>query len=202
VAINLVLTSGDVTLRIIRRRDASRIERIQMTNREWFRPWEATNPTGPLRIDFRGSIASLLQQLRARTALPFVVEYRGELVGQLNVSNILFGSVSSAFIGYWIDPNFAGKDITPKAVALAIDYVFQTVGLHRIEIDIRPENAPSLRVVQKLGLRYEGLKRGFIHISNAWRDHHVFAITKEEVPEGLLNRYLRGETPVTKYPFD
>lgn len=202
MAINLVLTSGDVTLRIIRRRDASRIERIQMTNREWFRPWEATNPTGPLRIDFRGSIASLLQQLRARTALPFVVEYRGELVGQLNVSNILFGSVSSAFIGYWIDPNFAGKDITPKAVALAIDYVFQTVGLHRIEIDIRPENAPSLRVVQKLGLRYEGLKRGFIHISNAWRDHHVFAITKEEVPEGLLNRYLRGETPVTKYPFD
>jgi ribosomal-protein-alanine N-acetyltransferase len=102
----------------------------------------------------------------------------------------LHGSASTAFIGYWISPKVAGRGITPVAVALATDYLFQTVHLHRVEIDIRPENVASLRVVEKLGLRFEGTKKAFIHINNAWRDHSVFAITRDEVPNGLLNRYL------------
>jgi ribosomal-protein-alanine N-acetyltransferase len=173
-------------------RDWKKIHAIQLQNRDWFRQWEATNPTGPMDFDFRAMVKHLLRQLADQSAIPMVIEYRGELVGQLNVSNILHGSVSGAFIGYWISPEYAGKGITPVSVALAIDYMFNVVGLHRIEIDIRPENAASLRVVEKLGLRYEGTKKGFIHINNAWRDHKVFAITFDEVPNGLLNRYIQN----------
>jgi ribosomal-protein-alanine N-acetyltransferase len=108
--------------------------------------------------------------------------------------------VSSAVIGYWVVPEVAGKGITPTAVALVSDYLFNVVGLHRIEIDIRPENSASLRVVQKLGFRYEGLKQRYIHINGAWRDHFVFALTHEEVPRGVLNRWLRGEVPKLVYP--
>jgi [ribosomal protein S5]-alanine N-acetyltransferase len=91
-------------------------------------------------------------------------------------------------IGYWIGKDFAGRNATPIAVALAIDHLFEQLGLHRVEIDIRPENAPSLRVVEKLGLRKEGLKERYIHIDGAWRDHLVFAITKEEVQGSMLGR--------------
>jgi ribosomal-protein-alanine N-acetyltransferase len=101
-------------------------------------------------------------------------------------------------IGYWIIPEVAGKGITPTAVALAMDYVFKVVGLHRVEIDIRPENEASVRVVEKLGLRHEGLKKNYIHINNAWRDHLVFALTADEVPDGVLNRWLRREVPKIK----
>jgi ribosomal-protein-alanine N-acetyltransferase len=118
------------------------------------------------------------------------------------VSNILHGSVATAFIGYWIDPEFAGLGIIPMAVALATDYAFNVVGLHRIEIDIRPENRASIQVVRKLGFRYEGTKLAFIHINNAWRDHYVFALTFEEVSNGLLNRFLKAETQPVQYPFD
>jgi len=190
VPFTFALTHDDVSLRLVRVRDWKKIEAIQLEHRDWFRKWEATNPTGTLYLDFKASIRGLLSQLGDESALPLVIEYRGELVGQLNVSNILHGSVSSAFIGYWISPKFAGLGIVPIAVALATDYMFNVVGLHRIEIDIRPENAASLRVVEKLGFRFEGTKKGFIHISNAWRDHSVFALTSEEVPKGLLNRYL------------
>lgn len=183
-------------------RDWKTIERIQLENRDWFRPWEATNPTGPLNLSFRASIRSLLRQFGEDTALPFVIEYRGQLVGQLNVSNIVHGSVENAYIGYWIDPNFAGLGIMPIAVALATDYAFNIVGLHRIELAIRLENHPSLQVVRKLRFRYEGTKLSFIHINNGWRDHHIFALTKEEVGEGLLNRYLSGQTGKTVFPFD
>lgn len=130
-----------------------------------------------------------------------MILYRGEIVGQLNVANIMHGSVSSCVMGYWVIPEVAGKGITPTAVALAMDYVFTSVGLHRVEIDIRPENGPSLRVVEKLGLRYEGLKEGYIHINNGWRDHYVFALRVEEVPDGVLNRFLRREVPKMTYSY-
>jgi ribosomal-protein-alanine N-acetyltransferase len=124
----------------------------------------------------------------------------GRVVGQLNVANILYGSVSSAVIGYWISPEVAGRGVTPTAVALATDYLFNIVGLHRVEIAIRPENAASLRVVEKLGFRYEGLKRGYIHINGGWRDHLIFALLADEVRGGVLNRWLKGEVPPVEYP--
>jgi ribosomal-protein-alanine N-acetyltransferase len=115
------------------------------------------------------------------------------MVGQLNVANILHGSVSSCVIGYWVIPEVAGKGITPTAVALVMDYVFNFVGLHRVEIDIRPDNKASIRVVEKLGLRLEGVKKNYIHINGDWRDHNVYALTAEEVPDGVLNRWLKTQ---------
>jgi ribosomal-protein-alanine N-acetyltransferase len=82
----------------------------------------------------------------------------------------------------------AGRGITPIAVALAIDYAFTQLRLHRIEICIRPENKASLRVVQKLGLRYEGRRERYIHIAGKWCDHESFAVTSDEVPRGMLDR--------------
>lgn len=191
------LADGEVVLRPIRMRDWKTIEAIQLSNRDWFRAWEATNPAAPMAVDFKASVRALIRQFEDQVTVPFVVEFEGRLVGQLNISNILYGSVCSAFIGYWIDPRFANRGITTTAVALAIDYCFQNLELHRVEIDIRPENKASLRVVQKLGLRHEGTKRGFIHINNAWRDHEVFAITHEEVPRGILSR-LNTPSEITK----
>ena len=89
----------------------------------------------------------------------------------------------------------AGRGITPTAVALATDYCFRAMRLHRMEICIRPENGPSLRVVEKLGFRYEGLRRRFIHIDGDWRDHFSFALVAEEVPEGVLRRWRDGRAP-------
>ncbi len=178
------------------------LEGLILGNREWLRPWEATNPHAPNNFDVRAQLRGLLRQLDDESGIPFVIEVNGILVGQLNVANILYGSVSSAVLGYWISPEVAGRNVTPKAVALATDYLFNVLDLHRVEIDIRPENKASLRVVEKLGFRYEGLKQRYIHINGDWRDHYIFAVTKEEVPEGLLNRWLRNKVPTLKYPWD
>ncbi|WP_294180714.1 GNAT family N-acetyltransferase [uncultured Schumannella sp.] len=189
------LREGEVTIRPIRVRDARALERELVTNRRWLRPWEATNPHGPLSFDTRAGIRSLLSNARAGSGLPFAVELGGEFVGQLNISGISYGSLSSATIGYWVAERTAGRGVTPTAVALATDHCFFGVGLHRMEICIRPENAASLRVVEKLGFRYEGLRRRFIHINGDWRDHFCFALTVEEVPQGVLRRWLDGKVP-------
>lgn len=189
------LRDGVTVLRPIRVRDARTLETELVNSRAWLRPWEATSPSAPLHWDTKGSIRSLLSAARAGTGLPFIIETEGRLAGQLNVSGMTYGSLGSATIGYWVGAGFAGRGLTPTSVALATDHVFFTVGLHRMEICIRPENTPSLRVVEKLGFRYEGLRRRYIHINGDWRDHFCFALTVEEVPQGVLQRWKAGRVP-------
>ena len=202
MALSFALTHGDVKLRIAKMRDSKSLEKLILGNRAWLRPWEATNPSGANSFDIKSQVRGLIRQMKEDQGLPFVIEYRGEVVGQLNVSNILYGSVGSAILGYWIAPEFAGKQITPTAVALASDYLLNIIGLHRVEIDIRPENTASLRIVEKLGLRFEGTKERYIHINGDWRDHFVFAVTAEEVPEGILNRWKQNRVPPRQYPWN
>ena len=132
----------------------------------------------------------LRSEARHGRMLPFVVTYDGDLVGQLTVGGVTYGSLCSAHIGYWVDQRVAGRGVMPTAVALAVDHCFTTLRLHRVEINVRPENTASLRVVEKLGFRDEGLRRGYLHIAGAWRDHRLFAITREEAPQGVLRRFV------------
>lgn len=166
---------------------------MRARNRDWLAPWEATPPRpdrgGSGGLGFGAMVRGLRRQARRGQTLPFVVTLDGALVGQVTVGGITWGSLCSAHIGYWVDSRVAGRGVMPTAVAMAIDHCFTTVGLHRVEINIRPENTASLRVVEKLGLRDEGLRVGLLHIAGAWRDHRSFALTAEEVPEGLLARW-------------
>ena len=189
------LREGSISLRPIRLRDARALERELLDNRAWLRQWEATSPHAPMVFDTRASIRSLQANARAGQGLAYILEYEGQLAGQLNVSGITYGSLSSATIGYWVAERFAGRNMTPTAVALATDYCFYQLGLHRMEICIRPENVPSLRVVEKLGFRYEGLRRRYIHINGEWRDHFCFALVVDELDTGVLRRWQEGDAP-------
>lgn len=188
------LTDGELTVRPIRMRDAKQLERELMFNRGWLRQWEATLPGTFNHFDTKASIRSLLTYARSGGGLPMVLEVQGAVVGQLNVSGITHGSLSSASIGYWVAERFAGCGLTPRAVALVTDYCFMVLGLHRVEICIRPENTASLRVVNKLGFRFEGRRDRYIHINGDWRDHDCFALCVDDMPEGVHARYTRGKT--------
>ena len=172
------------------------------------RTWDATAPPeadiGPR--SFSQMVRGLNRQARAGTSLPWAIAWDdgtfrlpfaspSPLIGQLTVSGITYGSARWAKIGYWIDKEQAGRGIVPASVALACDYCFGVLDLHRIEIDIRPENTNSLRVVEKLGFRQEGLRPAYLHIAGEWRDHRSFALHRDEVPEGMLVRLL-GDGPL------
>ena len=195
----VTLESGDLLLRPIRYRDRKEWTEVRSRNSEWLAPWEASNPLpGGGLPDYRQMVRSLKAQAAQATALPFVITARTPgvrepvIVGQLTVSSIVWGSAMMATLGYWVDKDRAGQGIAPTAVALVTDYCFQRLGLRRMEINIRPENGPSLRVVEKLGFRDEGYRPRFLHINGEWADHRSFALTSEEVPEGLLERWLQN----------
>jgi [ribosomal protein S5]-alanine N-acetyltransferase len=175
-----------VVLRPISQRDRDVWRRVRAANLVWLGRWDATAPSRSQAQprSFASMVRSMRREARAGRQLPFVVQYDGRFVGQLTVSNIVRGSAQYASIGYWIDETYAGRGITTRAVAMAIDHCFGPVGLHRLEATVRPENAPSLRVLAKLGFREEGMFRRYLDVDGAWRDHLCFAMTAEESPTG------------------
>jgi len=183
------LAEGPVRLRPLRRRDARAWRRVRAANVQWLGPWEASSPEPAPPRRYGEMLRELRRQARDGRALPFVIEHAGSFVGQLTVGGVMWGSLRSAHLGYWVDQKVAGRGVVPTAVALAVDHCLFSVGLHRIEVNVRPENTASLRVVAKLGFRDEGLRRAYLHIDGAWRDHRTFALTAEDVPEGLLARW-------------
>ena len=195
------LVEGDVGLRPIRLRDRSDWRAVRARNMQWLRPWDATSPAGTAELPptFGHMVRVLTAEARAGHLMPFVVIYQHRLAGQLTVGGITWGSLRSAHIGYWVDRDVAGRGIIPTAVAIASDHLF-AIGLHRVEINIRPENAASLRVVEKLGFRPEGLRPRYLHIDGGWRDHLTFALTAEEVGEGVLVRWRRSRAGADPRP--
>ena len=187
------LLDAPVTLRPVRVSDARTWREIRVRNASWLRPWEPTNPETPLHRSSIGPYVSMVRTMRREArqgqALPWVVTYGGAFAGQLTVGSITWGSSRSGTIGYWVDESFAGRGITPTALAMAVDHSFRVVGLHRLEASIRPENEASRRVVEKLGFREEGIRVRQLHINGQWRDHICYAITAEEVSAGMLSRW-------------
>jgi ribosomal-protein-alanine N-acetyltransferase len=193
------LTEGRVGLRPLRRNDRRRWIELRRNNTDWLAQWEATVPevSGEEPPSFFAMVRRLHREAREGHTMPLVITYDNEVVGQLTVGGIAWGSLRSCFIGYWIDRGHAGRGITPTAVAMVTDYMFERVRLHRVEINIRPENVASKRVVEKLGFREEGVRTRYLHIDGDWRDHISYVLTAEEVPDGVLRRWMASRSTTT-----
>jgi ribosomal-protein-alanine N-acetyltransferase len=184
------LQYGAVTLRPLRYRDARAWRAVRRRNAAWLQPWDATVPPGGTErpASFRSLVTRMQRNARQGHGMAFAIEVDGRFAGQVTVNNIVRGSAQFASVGYWLDRDVAGRGVMPTAVALVIDHCFRSAGLHRIEIAIRPENSNSLRVVEKLEIREIGYAPKYLHIDGDWRDHRIYAVTKEEVPDGMLAR--------------
>lgn len=196
---------GVLRLRPLVRSDEGVWSRMRSANRDWLQPWEATTPppcvgatslnshsenrnSDGLQVTFRQFLQTLNSQAKAGVLLPWAIELNGQIIGSLTVASITYGSLHQAVIGYFISKQVAGRGIMPTAVAMAVDYLLWYRCIHRVEINIRPENHNSLRVVEKLGFRDEGIRKRYLHINGKWADHRAYALTSEEMPEGLLPR--------------
>jgi [ribosomal protein S5]-alanine N-acetyltransferase len=197
------LRYGRVGVRPLRWRDASPWVEARLRNESWLAPWEGRPESAPeadwaerhSAAVFVAMYRSSRREARAGRSMPFVVTYDGRLAGQVTVSGITRGAFDSATVGYWVDRQVAGRGVMPTALALVVDHCLGPGGLHRVEADVRPENAASLRVVRKLGFHEEGLHRRLLFIDGGWRDHLCFSILREEAGQGVLNRYVQAHPP-------
>lgn len=179
-----------VVLRALRTRDRAEWERLRADNAAWIRPWESTSPEPGRVLRFAQLVRHHDREARAGRAQPFVIEWQGRLVGQMHLTQIVWGSARTAHAGYWVAREVAGQGIAPTALAAVADHAFLGLGLHRIAALAQPDNAASLRVLAKVGFRDEGVARQALFVDGAWRDHRQFALTVEDAEgESLVRRW-------------
>ena len=158
---------------------------VRQRNAQWLTVWEPSRqPHQPdPTIDRSAFTARCLQRDRDRgagTAYQFGVFVDREVVGEVNINNVVRGALQSGTIGYWIDQRHAGNGYIAEGVVLALQFAFEQLGLHRIEICIVPRNLRSRRVIEKLGIRDEGTALRYLEINGVWEDHIRYGMTIEE----------------------
>ncbi len=181
---SIVLLGTEITLRPMRYRDRAKWNQVRTENRDWLTPWEATLPKVPgddpasqlphTRPSFYEMVRNLRAEAIAGRSYSLLIWQGKNLVGQITMGGVMYGALRGAHIGYWIDQDHASKGLTTRAVRELTRYGLEELGLHRIEINLRPENAASKRVAEKAGYVFEGLRPRYLHIDGAWRDHLCF----------------------------
>jgi len=190
----LRVPAGVVAVRPVRLRDAGEWSRIRLRDREHLEKWEPSAPglwrDRNVLLAWPSQWAVLRSLARRGQCLPFSITVDGVLAGQITVGNVIRASLRSAWVGYWVSSEMVGGGVATAALALVVDHAFAAAGLHRIEATVRPENGPSLRVLAKSGFREEGLFQRYLDVAGDWRDHLCFAITVEEIGNGLVARLV------------
>ncbi|OIK24163.1 GNAT family N-acetyltransferase [Streptomyces malaysiense] len=103
----------------------------------------------------------------------------GDIAGFININNIVRGAFRCGALGYGAFAHAAGRGLMREGLDLVIGHAFGPLGLHRLEINVQPENAASIALARGAGFRLEGFSPKMIYIDGDWRDHERWALTAE-----------------------
>ena len=150
---------------------------LRRENREFLSPWEPLwNEAHLSRASYRARLSRFKKMTSSGEAFPFHI-FRNEdnrLIGACNLTHIdRIGK--SAKLGYWIGEHFNRQGFARASVGSACKFSFETLGLHRIEAAVKPDNEASIRVLSALGFTHEGCARGYLKINGQWTDHDIYA---------------------------
>lgn len=165
--------------------DFARWSDVRVRNEIWLLPWEPSrlaNQGDPTRERdvFATRCAGRDRDRQMGVAYAFGLFVDNALAGEVNLNNLIRGAQQTGTIGYWIDQARAGHGYVAEGVCVLIRFAFEELRLHRLEVCIIPRNDNSRRVMDKLGLRDEGVALRFLEINGIWEDHVRYGITAEE----------------------
>ena len=188
------ITGGKVYLRPPRLSDAAAFHAAVRASAGLHRGWTHA-PGTPARY------AKYVRRYAARGKHPthagFLVFRRDDdaLVGVYNFSEIVRGAFQSAYLGYFAFAPLAGTGLMSEGLAAALDIAFRKLRLHRVEVNIQPDNARSLALAMRSGFTREGYSRRYVKISGRWCDHVRFAMLAEDWRQlRAKNRLVRKKT--------
>ena len=163
-------------LRTLTPEDTDSLYSYYERNREFLQRWE------PLRDESYYSRESIEKMIRAenienkkKSALRLYLfpraDHNDKIIGFCGLTNIVYGSFLSCFLGYKLDRNEINKGLMTEAVSRLVKIAFDDYKLHRIESNVIPANNPSKRVMEKMSFSKEGISRKYLKINGKWEDH-------------------------------
>ncbi|MGJ8544603.1 MAG: GNAT family N-acetyltransferase [Sulfitobacter sp.] len=163
---------------------------LRVQSRDYLSPWEPTWAEDHLaRKAFSNRVYWASRSVSGGTALPLFLIRREDssLLGAITLDNIRRGPAQAGTLGYWTGQPFARQGFMREAIEAVVHYAFTHLDLSRVEAACLPENAPSRRLLEKAGFKYEGVAQSYLQIDGRWRSHVLYA---------ALRRDRRGKTEV------
>ncbi len=180
----LQLRGRRVLLRSLNEDDFPAWHEVRSRCADWLLRWEPRPKGAPVPSEDRPSFAARCgireRERHLGTGYGFGIFVGERFAGEVTLSSIQRGPFQSGCIGYWVDEALAGRGLVPEAVVVTLRFAFEAISLHRVEISIIPRNSASRRVVEKLGVRDEGIAQRYLEIDGVWEDHVRYGITAEE----------------------
>ena len=166
--------------------DRDEFVRVSQASAEFWRAWmPATAPDETLEQMFDRMLEVSLRGWTSGTQCRLLATLGdGRIAGFFTLSEIVRGSFQSAYAGWRVSADVARQGLGTEGVNGLLDLAFAPppvgLGLHRVQANVIPSNAPSLRVAEKCGFRREGYAPRYLKIAAQWQDHVMFAKTVEE----------------------
>ncbi|MBW4649258.1 MAG: GNAT family N-acetyltransferase [Kastovskya adunca ATA6-11-RM4] len=101
----------------------------------------------------------------------------GQVIGSLSIHGV---EDAIAQMGFILHADYQGYGYATEAVRSAVDYAFTDWGLHRLFLNIDPNNIPSQRIAQKLGFTLEGHLRQSFYLRGIYLDELVYGLLVSE----------------------
>ncbi|MSP23713.1 MAG: N-acetyltransferase [Myxococcales bacterium] len=161
--------------------DADEVLPVVDASRAWLEPWL---PWVPYQQDIesarRFAEASELDWDHGR-ALRFTIRERasGSLLGVVGLEACVAMHRSCA-LGYWLKKDAAGRGLMTEAAGACLEFAFRVGRFHRVRVAAATDNHASLRVIARLGFRFEGVERQAEFCHGRWLDHATFGMLEHE----------------------
>ena len=167
-----------IILRLPEMSDHAPWVRLRREGESFLRPWEpAWSHDHLTRRAFRNRVYWAWRAKDEGRALALFIVGRddGRLMGAITLDNIRRGPAQSATTGYWTGQPFARQGFMREAVLAVVHHAFTAMDLSRVEAGCLPENAPSRRLLESSGYKYEGVAQAYLQINGRWRNHVLYA---------------------------
>lgn len=172
-------------LKVIDSSYAEQVLDYYIRNKDFLEEWEAIKGeefyTAEYHKDQLDKDCDAIESGAALRLWLFKKDDASKIIGSVALSNIVRGAFLSCHLGYKLDKDEINKGYVTEAIRKTIDIAFNELGLHRIEANIMPKNARSLRVVEKLGFYNEGLAYKYLKINGKWEDHIHMVLLNDQV---------------------
>lgn len=174
------LPAGDETvLDVLVEEDAEELFALVDENRAYLRQWLPWLDQNTEVEHTRVFIRATRKQHEDRNGFACGIRRRGTLVGVVGVHGIDWTNRKTS-VGYWVGQTHQGQGIVTRACRALLSYLFDELGLNRVEIGCAPGNTKSAAIPERLGFVREGLLRQPEWLYDRFVDHVVYGLLAAE----------------------
>lgn len=169
-----------ISIRPVSIDDATPLADLLRVNREFLAPWDPVRDEEYFTVD--GQRKLIRGALDSDSTEPHVIEADGEIVGRVNLNNVIRGPFQSSSLGYWVSEHVNGRGVGTAAVGAMVRIAFGDLGLHRVEAGTLLHNTGSQRVLERNGFARFGMAPNYLMIAGSWQDHVLYQVTNDQSP--------------------